>query len=250
MNKYIALLFSITILLLIGAGLFQLNSDSIPFSFSPNSSESVNNNVRLETNTLPNMQITVESDIPIKNSEINKSDAIESDSNSQDSEMLLFQFNGEEPFWYTVNDDVMGGISSSFINFDENSDILTFSGNLSLENNGGFASIRSQWTNYELENYDGITFRVLGDGKTYRFRIRTEEAGSNISYTALFPTEANIWKEIYVPFSEMLPLYRGFVVSQAGPLDPGSIRSFGFMLSDKQTGEFKLEVENIRAVIE
>ena len=43
--------------------------------------------------------------------------------------------------WRIVNDDVMGGISTSelYLNDDKN---LIFNGNLSLENNGGFASSR------------------------------------------------------------------------------------------------------------
>jgi monofunctional biosynthetic peptidoglycan transglycosylase len=43
--------------------------------------------------------------------------------------------------WRIVNDDVMGGVSSSklYLNEEQN---LVFSGNLSLENNGGFASSR------------------------------------------------------------------------------------------------------------
>ncbi len=162
----------------------------------------------------------------------------------------LFKFSGAEPGWYTVNDDVMGGISRSQVVVDTDQQRLSFSGDVSLENNGGFASTRSQWAGYDLNAFDGIALRVRGDGNDYRFRIRTEETGFGIAYTALFSTEADTWKEIYIPFSEMVPLYRGFVVNTAGPLDPGSVRSFGLMVSDKQQGEFSLEVEWINAVAE
>ena len=46
----------------------------------------------------------------------------------------------------------------------------------------------------------------------------------------------------------MLPLYRGFVVQDAGPLDASTIRSFGFMMTDKQVGEFLLEVDRVTAI--
>ena len=46
----------------------------------------------------------------------------------------------------------------------------------------------------------------------------------------------------------MIPTYRGFIVNTAGPLDPSSVRSFGLMVSDKQEGQFFLEVDWINAV--
>jgi len=162
---------------------------------------------------------------------------------------VLFDFSKESNIqnWIVVNDGVMGGLSKGNFSIDNEGHAL-FKGYVSLENNGGFASIRSQWTPYDLKDFDGILLRVRGDGKIYRFRIRTEQTGSNISYTALFSTEENKWQEVYIPFSEMVPLYRGFIVNDAGPLSPASIRSFGFMLADKQQGEFMLEVDQISAV--
>ena len=160
----------------------------------------------------------------------------------------LFVFDGAEPSWYTVNDTVMGGISSSSVQVDPDSQKLSFSGNVSLENNGGFASTRSDWTGYDLRGYDGILMRVRGDGNVYRLRARTEITGAEIAYSALFKTEVDKWQEVYIPFAEMIPTYRGFIVGAAGPLDPASIRSFGLMVSDKQQGQFFLEVDWINAV--
>ena len=55
----------------------------------------------------------------------------------------LFEFDravaGE---WIIVNDGVMGGLSSSRFT-DSDSSFATFNGELSLENNGGFASVRA-----------------------------------------------------------------------------------------------------------
>lgn len=164
--------------------------------------------------------------------------------------IALFDFAGREPGWYTVNDNVMGGISTSSVAIDDRQQRLIFSGKMSLENNGGFASTRSQWTPYNLERYDGIALRVRGDGNVYRFRIRTAETGTGIAYTALFRTEADAWQEVYIPFAEMTPLYRGFAVEAAGPLNPATVRSFGLMLADKQVGDFSLEVDWINAVME
>lgn len=164
-----------------------------------------------------------------------------------DPTLILFNFIDGEPTWYTVNDDVMGGVSRSAVNINSETETLSFSGNVSLENNGGFASIRSRAKVYNLSTFDGITIRVRGDGNIYRFRIRTDKTGPDISYTSVFETEANVWQEVFIPFADMVPLYRGFVVRDAGLLDPGTIRSFGLMMSDKQEGEFVLEVDQIAA---
>jgi monofunctional biosynthetic peptidoglycan transglycosylase len=160
----------------------------------------------------------------------------------------LFTFAAGEPGWYTVDDDVMGGVSSSTVTIVD-PDTLFFSGSMSLDNNGGFASVRSDWTVTNLSRADGLLLRVLGDGKTYRLRIRTAEAGRDISYNALFETTPENWKLVYIPFVDMVPTYRGFVMD-VGTLDAASIGSFGFMLSDKQPGEFELQVDWIRAVSE
>jgi len=160
----------------------------------------------------------------------------------------LFSFSTGEPDWYTVDDVVMGGLSSSRVEIVEPNTLL-FSGKMSLENNGGFSSVRSDWNIINLSGYDGVLLRALGDGKVYRLRIRTEESGVEIAYNGVFETTPDKWIQVYVPFAEMVPTYRG-IVMDVGPLDVTSIGSFGFMLSDKQPGDFQLQVDWIRAVSE
>lgn len=158
----------------------------------------------------------------------------------------LFTFTAGEPGWYTVDDDVMGGVSDSQVSIIEPNQ-LYFYGNMSLDNNGGFSSVRSDWQATDLTGKDGILLRVKGDGLVYRLRIRTETAGRGVSYNALFQTQADEWSVVYIPFAEMIPTLRGFRVD-TGQLDTANIGSFGFMLSDKQPGEFELLVDWMRAV--
>jgi len=51
---------------------------------------------------------------------------------------------------------------------------LEFKGIVSLENNGGFASIRSGTANYDLSDFEGLLIRVRGDGHRYAFNLRTD----------------------------------------------------------------------------
>jgi monofunctional biosynthetic peptidoglycan transglycosylase len=160
----------------------------------------------------------------------------------------IFTFDEGEPFWYSVDDNVMGGVSSSTVDV-IGSGILSFSGTMSLDNNGGFSSVRSDWKPIDLSDSDGVLLRVLGDGKVYRLRIRSAETGREISYNAIFETKPETWTVVYIPFANMVPTYRGFIMD-IDALDPSSIGSFGFMLSDKQPGDFRLLVDWIRAVSE
>jgi monofunctional biosynthetic peptidoglycan transglycosylase len=161
---------------------------------------------------------------------------------------LLFDFQSGAPAWSSVDDSVMGGISQSASRVLD-AGVLEFSGTMALENNGGFASVRSAANPIDLSAYDGILIRVLGDGQTYRLRIRPTGFNREISYNSLFETQAGEWITIYIPFETMIPTFRGFRVP-TGQLDPAAISGFGFMLSDKQPGEFSLQVDWIRAVSE
>ena len=78
--------------------------------------------------------------------------------------------NAEEIFgWRVINDDVMGGISQSRIELLPTATAL-FSGQLALENNGGFASIRRRSDNFKLDDCSGVMLKVKGDGRSYQFR--------------------------------------------------------------------------------
>jgi len=61
--------------------------------------------------------------------------------NSQSVDLLNPEKNIGLDNWNIVNDDVMGGISTSYLSVSDEKKLI-FNGNLSLENNGGFASSR------------------------------------------------------------------------------------------------------------
>ena len=90
-------------------------------------------------------------------------------------DLLIFDFDTKNSGrWQIINDGVMGGLSQSRFKLDGNGYAI-FSGNVSLENNGGFASVRTQIENMDLSDYDGALIRVKGDGKKYNLRFRTDE---------------------------------------------------------------------------
>jgi uncharacterized surface protein with fasciclin (FAS1) repeats len=152
--------------------------------------------------------------------------------------------NGME--WQVVNDGVMGGLSKgSFTVSDEG--ILKFAGTLSLENNGGFASIRSSAVDFNLSNDLGILLKVKGDGRTYSMRLESTATfrGMPVSFSGEFETKAGEWQQVKIPFSEFKGGWRGRDLPEE-KMDPSVIREAGILIGDKKAGPFSLEVDYIR----
>jgi len=146
--------------------------------------------------------------------------------------------------WTPVNDRVMGGVSTSQVL--SAADGMAFSGLVSLDNNGGFASIRALPREYGLAEASLLILRVKGDGQTYKFGIRTDDAFDGLQYQAWFATQPGEWQDIHLPIHEFHPTFRGRTV-QAAVLDPARIRVFGLLIADRQAGPFLLVVESIQA---
>ena len=161
----------------------------------------------------------------------------------------LFNFTlpGAAGQWRSVNDDVMGGISSSRLEAAEEG-YVQFSGVVSLENNGGFASVRCLPRSFDLDNCDGIRLRIRGDGKDYRLRLHTSDGFDGVAYQSIFATEADRWISVDIPFSSFTASFRGREVPNAPALDPARIRQIGFMIADGQEGSFRLDITSISAI--
>ena len=167
---------------------------------------------------------------------------------SSKSEIILFDFqqSDEVKKWLVVNDGVMGGLSQSEIILTGNNTAV-FQGTVSLENNGGFTSTRTIPQLYNLAGYDGIILRLRGDGKKYQFRLRMDDRFDGISYRYHFKTNTDKWIIIRIPFSECDPVFRGRLLDGVEPLSANRIQQIGFLISDRQSGSFKLEIDYIKA---
>ena len=158
------------------------------------------------------------------------------------SPLIVFDFRNETDPWNNIDDAVMGGLSGS--RMVSRDGFARFQGTVSLDNNGGFASIRSGTTRFEqMEGATGIVIRVRGDGKRYGVRLRTSTSFDGVSYGASFETGRDEWEEIVIPFESFRPEFRGRIVRDYDDLDPARIRTFGFIISDKQAGAFGLDIE-------
>ena len=165
----------------------------------------------------------------------------------QPDSIVLFDFSRSTAAdWYVVNDGAMGGVSSSTMEVTAEGTGV-FAGRLSLENNGGFASVRTALTGHDLGGYAGLVLRVRGDGHRYQVRLRTDARFDGLAYRADFDTAADRWITVVVPFDAFTPTFRGYVPRNAPPLDPAAVRQFGFLIGDEREGAFRLEIERVLA---
>lgn len=144
--------------------------------------------------------------------------------------------------WQTVNDGVMGGVSEGKLKITE-AKTLEFFGNLSLENNGGFASVRTKAKKLGLEKGDTLVAKVRGDGREYSLNLYVPRPLVAFSYRATVQTKKDEWIEVKVPLDEFEATSFGRALRDAGPVDPPEVNALGFLLGDKKPGPFRLEVE-------
>lgn len=162
-------------------------------------------------------------------------------------DLTLFDFNSAETAgkWYVVNDDVMGGVSKSEMRLNDNG-TATFSGTLSSENYGGFASARVPVQALEDSNFKGMKIRLRGDGNIYSLRFRTTMNFDGYAYQAKVRSKKGEWNDFEVPFSDFQPTYRGRTLTGKPALKSDDIAQFGLLIADEQFGEFTVDIDWIK----
>ena len=152
--------------------------------------------------------------------------------------------NAEElNYWYRVNDSVMGGVSQSNLRVIDN--VAYFEGELSLKNNGGFASVRRVGPVTLTSGNTPISIDVNGDGRSYQLRLRTDKGFDGVAYVATFSSISDTWQTLTFKEDDFTAQFRGRLVSRAPELSFSEVTQIGFMLADKQPGLFKLAIKNI-----
>ena len=177
------------------------------------------------------------------------------------TEKMIFDFTQQtedlKATWGAVDDVVMGGVSASQIQLNQNRAV--FSGNVSVANNGGFASVRTRNFSQalDLSNYEGIELRIQGDGKRYKLIVRGEDKWDGVGYCYSFDTFNNRPQSIRVPFDQLIPVFRAKSVPEKGKFNPNQVYSLQLMHSKFEydgelnrtfsPGLFGLEIESIKA---
>ena len=149
--------------------------------------------------------------------------------------------------WFVVNDTVMGGVSSGQLAWEN--DALVFTGDLSLDNNGGFASVRSPLLDPTAvaawADQDGMRIEVGGDGRVWTVEVRMD-FGDGGGWISEISTTADEFVVVDVPWASFEPVTRFLDPRETTEtLDPARIVSVAFYLVDGIEAPFRLELRSI-----
>lgn len=156
---------------------------------------------------------------------------------------VIFDFNknADTQNWLVVDDVVMGGKSSGM--FDLNGDGFgVFEGRISLDNNGGFSSVRYRFEKTLVKEYSTVHIKLRGDGKKYQFRIKAKSE-DYYSYISPFQTTGE-WQEIEIPMKDMYPSFRGRKLDQPN-FSNDYFEEITFLIGNKKEEVFQLLIDKI-----
>jgi len=143
--------------------------------------------------------------------------------------------------WTIVNDVVMGGRSTSTISLNAEGNAV-FKGEVSLENNGGFSSLRHRFDKLDISKFKTIKIRLKGDGKKYQFRIKPSRF-NQYSYVYHFITNTE-WQIIEISLADFIPTFRGNVLDLPN-FSGKELEEIGFLIGNKKQEKFQLTIDTI-----
>lgn len=159
------------------------------------------------------------------------------------AERPLVQFSRDAGLagWHVENDDVMGGRSQGALAIDEAGNAV-FSGDVSLENGGGFASIQCDYGALDVSACRAVCLGLKGDGKRYQLRVDAAKNARH-SYAGDFDT-SGAWQVVQIPFADMHPIRHGDRLD--GPNYPGrTLARLQILIGNGQSESFRLEIDRI-----
>ena len=163
--------------------------------------------------------------------------------------VLLFDFRDPRAVdeWTPIDDRVMGGVSRSRLRHDPAGHAV-FEGVVSLERNGGFASLRSRPGARGRPGAEACRIEVRGAAKRFKLSLLTDDGFDRPSYQATFAPAASGWQRLRLPLADFRATFRGREVPGAPALDPARIRQVGLLIADRQAGPFALDIRQIGLV--
>lgn len=154
-----------------------------------------------------------------------------------------FDVNTDLSNWYVLDDVVMGGRSDGkMLLSDEGHGIFT--GAVSLENNGGFSSVRLNLETLDASKHDKIVLRIKGDGKSYQLRVKPRREMA-FSYVHAFDTQDGEWAEIELTMADFFPTFRGQRLNMEN-FDGSQIEELGILIGNKKAEDFRLLIDWIQ----
>lgn len=160
--------------------------------------------------------------------------------------MINFTDQQSVDLWYITNDGVMGGKSQGRFLFEQGKAIFT--GDISLDNNGGFSSVFRTIAS-PSKNLENVTIDIQGDGLTYQLRMIVNLDGYRLAYKHEFKTVAGQRQTLTFTLADFQASFRGRNIDNAPVLKAEDIREVGFLVTNKVPGTFSLSVFSLHFLL-
>lgn len=157
--------------------------------------------------------------------------------------LMIYDFGHEDPAqgWYIVNDGVMGGLSQGRLTIHNGHAVFT--GEVSLENYGGFTSIRYTLPSpVDVSKYSKISIRLRGDNKRYQLRLKADISQRH-SYIEYFETDEE-WEVITISLADLYATFRGQKLRLPN-FDGQVLSEISILIANKKAESFKLHLDKI-----
>ena len=159
---------------------------------------------------------------------------------------MLFDFASPSAVaaWHAIDDRVMGGQSQSRLRHDPEGHAV-FEGEISLDRNGGFASVRCSPGGLGYAGAQAGVIEVRGDHRQFKLSLLTDDGFDSLNYQAGFAPADRDWQSLRLPLTAFSARFRGREVAGAPALDPARIRQIGLIIASRQAGPFALDIRRI-----
>lgn len=151
--------------------------------------------------------------------------------------------NGQD--WRIINDGVMGGLSQGVGNLEE--DAMYFKGTISLENNGGFSSLRSPYQDFDVSKYEKVVIRLKAKGQILAFTMNVDQRWYMPYFKQQIRMEGEDWQVVELPFSDFKTYKVGRPINyDFSEKDAEKIIRIGFITDSKKEGAFEATIDYVR----
>jgi hypothetical protein len=150
--------------------------------------------------------------------------------------------------WKLLSDNIMGGVTKSKIEYTNNSVLL--SGNISLDNYGGFSSIKTKYKSVDLSKYNGIKIKFKSTNQKFAFTLEDNQDWTQPNYKREFSSKKDdTWEEVIIYFKDFQEIVIGETTGNM--MKSKSLKNIvrmGIMTYEKKEGPFSLEVDYIEFI--
>ena len=102
---------------------------------------------------------------------------------------------GRTSNWGILSDNVMGGISEAAMQYENTAVVIK--GNVSLQNRGGFVSIKSGWGKLNLSSFKVVKITFRSTSQQYAFTLENSRRWYEPAYKHSFgATKINTWETV------------------------------------------------------